>query len=193
MKTIATKDFPIHELLNKRWSPRAFSEKEVTQEQIDSLFEAARWAASSRNSQPWRFIYATKENKETYDKLWQVMVEWNQSWAKSAPLLILAIAETKDDKNRPQTHAYYDLGLAIGNLTTQATAEGIYLHQMGGIEPGTARELFEIPEQFEAVAIIAAGFPGELSNIPADIAEMEYHVQERKPQKEFVFRETFGK
>lgn len=192
MKTQAKKDYRVHEFIEKRWSPRAYSDKQVSQGKINSLFEAARWAASSRNGQPWRFIYASKENKETYDKLFKVMVEWNQSWAKTAPLLILTIAETKDEKGRPLGHSLYDLGLALGNLTTQATSDGIFLHHMGGIDLKIARELFDIPENFEAITMIAAGYPGDLANIPADIAAGEYNIQERKPQSQFVFSNKFG-
>ena len=192
MKEEINTDFPVHELIMKRWSPRAFANKDIDPEKINSLFEAARWAASSRNSQPWRFIFATKENSETYEKLFKVMVEWNQSWAQSAPLLVLSVAETHDYKNRPLGHALYDLGLAMGNLTAQAASEGLYLHHMGGIDPGLAKELFEIPDRFEAITMIAVGYLGDIANIPADIASDEYKVQERNPQKEFVFKNKFG-
>ncbi len=193
MKKKANKDFPVHEFIDKRWSPRAFADKPVEEEKINSLFEAARWAASSRNSQPWRFIYASKDNKKTYDKLFQVMGEWNQSWAKTAPLLILTITETHDEKNRPLGHSLYDLGLALGNLTTQATSAGIYLHHMGGIEPDVAKNLFNIPDRYEAITMIAAGYPGSSSVLSADIAETEYDAQKRISQKDFVFRESFGR
>jgi nitroreductase len=179
--------YPIHDLLSKRWSPRAFSNKSIESGKVLSLFEAVRWSASSRNEQPWRFIYATKENKEGWDKLLSCLAEWNQSWAKTADLLILTMAKMNYDyKNMPNEHAYFDLGLGLGNMSTQATSMGIYLHHMGGFNAEKAIELFGIMEPLKPVSMIAGGYPGDIKHIPEDIAADEYKAQERILVDEFI-------
>lgn len=188
MKPKTQNQYPINNLIAKRWSPRAFTNKQISNDDINSLFEAARWAASSRNSQPWRFIFSTKENTEVYDKLFSCMVEWNQSWAKTAPLLVLGVAKLNTgEKDHINTHALYDLGLSVGNLTTQATSMGIYLHQMSGILPEKATELFNLSDSDSPVVMLAIGYPGDVSNIPTDIASGEFNTQERLEIKDFAF------
>lgn len=151
--------YPIHELLQARWSPRAFAERPIEREVIGSLLEAARWAPSSFNEQPWRFLIATREDPETFQELAGCLSEGNRPWAARAPLLILTVAKTYfgNDPQKKNRHAFHDVGLATQNLVIQATAMGLYVHQMAGFDRAKARELFEIPEGYEPVAVLAVG------------------------------------
>src|SRR5271157_6029406 len=140
----------IHELLARRWSPRTFSSRPVEPAKLAQLFEAARWSPSSYNAQPWAFIVATREDAEGYNRLLSTLVDVNRQWAQQAPALILAVAKLDfDHVARPNRHALYDLGQAVANLTVQATALDLHIHQMGGFDPRSARELFAIPTRSE--------------------------------------------
>jgi len=176
----------IHELLARRWSPKEFSARPVEPEKLAQLFEAARWAPSSYNAQPWAFIVATREDAEGYTRLLSTLVEPNRQWARQAPVLILAVA--KLDFNhvaRPNRHTLYDLGQAVANFTVQATALDLHIHQMGGFDPGAARELFAIPKGYEPVSVLALGYQDEP---PADLA-----ARTRKPLTDFVFSGSWGR
>lgn len=153
---------PIHELLQKRFSPRNFEDRTVSKETIRTLIEAARWAPSSWNEQPWRFIVANQDDPDEFDKLLECLVPGNREWAKTAPVLMLSAAKltfTKNDK--PNRHAYHDVGLAVSQLIVQATALGLYVHQMAGFDVDKARETYAIPEGFDPVAAIAIGYSSE--------------------------------
>ena len=144
-------DHPIHEFLAERWSPYAFGDRTVSQSDLCSLFEAARWSASSYNEQPWSYIVATKEEPDHFQQLLSCLVEGNQFWAKDAPVLALGIASHKFARNGEDNRsAIHDLGLATGNLVVEATARGLCVHQMIGILPDKAREIFDIPTDSEA-------------------------------------------
>src|SRR5215468_11860774 len=131
----------IHELIARRFSPYAFSPRAVSNEDLCSLFEAARWAASSYNEQPWSYIVAMREDNEEFERLLSCLVEGNQRWASSAPVLVLGIASLNFSRNgKPNRAAIHDLGQASANLTLEATARGLYVHQMIGILPDKARE-----------------------------------------------------
>jgi nitroreductase len=176
----------IHELLARRWSPRAFSPRPVEPEKLAQLFEAARWAPSSYNAQPWAFIVATREDAEGYTRLLSTLVEPNRQWAQQAPVLILAVAKLDFDHTpRPNRHALYDLGQSVANLTVQATALDLQIHQMGGFDPGAARELFAVPKGYEPVAVLALGYQDEP---PADP-----RARTRKPLTDFVFSGSWGR
>lgn len=188
MKAEKNLQYPVVQSISRRWSPRAFSDKKIPVAEVKSLFEAARWAASARNQQPWLFVWASKDQTDLYNRLLACMVPWNQSWAKTADVLILCFARVKSgEKNYPNETAYYDLGLAMGNMTTQAMENGIYLHHMGGLEFSTIEKIFPYPDTYKPVTMVAAGYPGDISAIPADIAQNEYNEQIRKEQDEFVF------
>jgi len=152
----ATTDYPIHELIAKRWSPYCFDERSVTDEDLRSLFEAARWAPSSFNEQPWSYVVAKKENSEEFTRLLSCLVEGNQVWAKAAAALALGITSLKFARNgKPNRAAIHDLGLSNGNLVLEATARGLSVHQMIGIFPDKAREIYEVPEGYEPMVAIA--------------------------------------
>jgi nitroreductase len=191
MKEEKKLDYPVLASIARRWSPRAFSEKKVPLSELKSIFEAGRWAASARNQQPWAFIWASKSDDELYQTLLSCMVPWNQSWAKTADVLVICFARTvSGEKNHPNDTALYDLGLALGNMTTQAMENGIYIHHMGGIEKEVIQHHFNPPAFWQPVTMLALGYPGNLELIPSDIAANEYAEQVRKPQDEFVFNRT---
>lgn len=184
--------YPIHELIKKRWSPRAFAERPVEHDKLLSLFEAARWAPSSRNAQPWSFILATKEHREGFNSLLRCLPEQNQRWARGAPVLILSIAHLFLQAGKPDRLAFYGVGLAVENLAIQATALGLCVHQMGGINEKDVREAFNIPEGYEPVDTIAVGYLGNPQSLPDDLQEQERAPRKRKPLEEFVFSERWG-
>jgi nitroreductase len=194
LKKTATTSAPIHSLIGERWSPRAFADRPVEQEKLRSLFEAARWAASSYNGQPWYFIVATKNDPENYKRVLDCFVEFNQGWAKNAPVLAVSVAKLKFEHNgEPNRHAFHDVGQAAATLAIQAEALGLAVHQMAGILPDKAREIFAIPEGYEAVAGIAIGYPGEAHTLPDQLKERELAPRERKALDSFVFTAKWGK
>lgn len=187
-------DHPIHDLLQKRWSPRAFADKPVEEAKLRSLFEAARWAPSSYNEQPWGFLVATKANPVEYQRLLECLIEFNQSWAGKAPVLILPVARLTFEKNgKENRHALHDVGLAVGALVTQATHEGLVAHQMAGILIDKARETFGIPQGWEAVTAIAIGYEGDPDSLPDGLKERELAPRTRKALASMVFTGAFGK
>ena len=176
----------IHELLARRWSPKVFSPRPIEPAKLAQLFEAARWAPSSYNAQPWAFILATREDAEGYNRLLSTLVDVNRQWAQQAPVLILAVAKLNyDHVASANRHALYDLGQAVANLTVQATALDLHIHQMGGFDPHSARELFAIPSGYEPVAVLALGYQ---EAPPADPA-----ARTRKPLADFVFSGRWGR
>jgi len=178
----------INELIKKRWSPRAFSSDPVGKEELMTLFDAGRRAASSFNLQPWRFVYATQEDPEAFQNLLDVLLEVNQAWAKNAPALFMTIAEAYNpatgDRN---AHAWHDVGLAMGNLTFQASHMGLYLHQMGGYDQEKAQQNLNLPDGFEPVAAVAVGYPGDPSQLREKMKESELNASPRKPVDALVF------
>ena len=184
----ADTEYPIHKLLKKRWSPRAFSDKTVDEKQLNQLFEAARWAPSSYNEQPWRFIIARKEDQQAYDKLASIMNDFNQSWATDAPVLVLALTKTTFDLNdRKNPHAGHDLGQAIAYLTFEATRHDLYVHQMAGILPDKARELYDIGDNFKPMTMFAIGYKGEPESLNDKLQKQETSPRIRKDFEEIVF------
>jgi len=194
MKNPAPAEFPIHELIRERWSPRAFSEKEVEPETLCSLFEAARWAPSSSNEQPWTFLVATRNDPENFDKALQPLVEFNVNWAKHAALLGFAVCGLAFAKNKaPNRNAQYDTGAAMALLSMEATARGLFVHQMAGFDPETAREVFGIPAGWDAIAAFAIGYPGDPASLPQPLRDREMAPRTRKPTREFVMTGEWGK
>ncbi|MEM9325324.1 MAG: nitroreductase family protein [Bacteroidota bacterium] len=178
-------DHDILELLQDRWSPRAFKPDPIPGEQIHQMLEAARWAASSYNAQPWRFIYA-QQGTPAFAKINDTLVPGNQAWAEKAPLLLLCAMKKDFDNGKPNFHAMYDLGQAVANLSTQAQALGIALHQMAGLDRRKAAEVFQIPDTFEVITAIAAGYyGGDLSLLPERMQAAEERGRERLAVREF--------
>jgi nitroreductase len=185
---------PIHDLISHRWSPRSFDAKPVEKEKLRSLFEAARWASSSYNAQPWHYIVATKDDPENYAKVLSTFVEFNQSWAKNAPVVAISVASHKMPHDGSQNrHAFHDVGQASANLSLEATSLGLQVHQMAGINPEKAREVFGIPEHFEAVAGIALGYPGDPMTLPEGrMRDGETGARQRKEASSFVYTGKWG-
>ncbi len=190
---LATPAHPIHELIAKRWSPYAFSERPVPDEDLRSLFEAARWAASSYNEQPWSYIVATKANPEEFERLLSCLVEGNQPWAKAAPVLALGCTSLRFAHNgKPNAAAVHDLGLASANLTFEATARGLFVHQMIGILPDKAREMCEIPESVRPMTALAIGYLSDPDSLSEPYQERDLAGRDRKDLSEFVFGGIWG-
>ncbi len=179
MKKPAPTDHPVCELVRERWSPRAFADEALAQEDLDSLLEAARWAPSSRNSQPWRFIAARREQEAAFSRILGSLVEWNRGWAGGAAALLVACAEVRDEEGRPLTHAWYDTGQAVAWLTVEATARGLAVHQMGGFSPDAVRLAFALPEGLDPVTVIALGHPGDPGFLPGEYREAEVAPRSR--------------
>jgi nitroreductase len=175
-------------VFHQRWSARAFSPREVSMQDLHRIFEAARWAPSSNNAQPWRYIVGLR-GTSTHEKIGESLMGFNQSWAPKAPVLMLGLDKTKFDHNDSTNHfALYDLGAASAYLVLQAAALGMTTHQMGGVDRDKARTLLEIPADYHIAAAIALGYqddPETLSN--EELIKRELSPRDRKPLDEIVF------
>ena len=177
----------VEELILRRWSPRAFADRAVNAHDLKKLFEAASWAASSYNEQPWRFLIGHRGD-ETYQKIFDALIEFNQAWAKSAPVLILSVGKkTFAHNGAPNHYALHDTGAATANLSLQATALGLHTHSMAGFDNEKIRESFHIPEDYAIGAVTALGYFGDTATLPEHLNKMETSPRERKPLREFVF------
>jgi nitroreductase len=177
----------VEDLILKRWSPRSFADKPVSSEDLTKIFTAAAWAASSYGEQPWRFLVGRKGDP-TYAKIMDALVEFNQAWAKSAPVLILSVGKKTFTANgQPNWYALHDTGAASANFSLEATALGLHTHGMGGLDKDKARANFDIPEDFEIGAIWALGYLGDPAALPEQMQAMEKAPRTRKPLAEFVF------
>ena len=189
----AKTDYPIQQVLAERWSPYGFEDRPVAEADLRSLFEAARWAASSYNEQPWNFLVATKDNTTEFGRLLSCLVEANQAWAKAAPVLVLGVVSLQFSKNNQNNRAaVHDLGLAAGNLAVEATARGLSVHQMIGILPDKAREVYQIPEHFEAWTAMAIGYKADPAKLSEALKERDLTPRRRKPLSAFVFTSRWG-
>jgi nitroreductase len=177
----------VEDFVRRRWSPRTYSDKEVTAAELKTLFEAARWAASSSNEQPWRFLVG-RRGDETYQKIFNTLVEFNQSWAKSAPVLVLSVAKkTFTSNGKPNAYGLHDTGAASATLALQATADGLHTHSMAGFDREQARASFAIPSDYEIGAVTAIGYLGDPASLPEHLHKIEVSPRQRKPLEEFVF------
>jgi nitroreductase len=185
-------DAPINDLLRKRWSPRAFGDQPVAPDVLRSLFEAARWAPSSGNQQPWAFLVATRDDKENFDKLVSTLVEGNVAWAHKAPVIAIAVSRVTADNGSPIRTAFYDTGLATANLSLEATSRGLFVHQMAGFDAQKAKQVAGIPEGWEPIAAFVIGYPGEHSSLPERFRDRELAPRTRKPIADFVMTGQWG-
>ena len=180
---------PIHPLIRERWSPRAFSDQAVPPAEVRMLLEAARWAPSSSNEQPWTFLVADHAtDPEGHARLLTCLVPGNAAWAFRAPLLMLAVARlTAERSGRENRHALYDTGQAVALLTVQATALGLAVHQMAGFYVEKAREEFAIPAGYEPLTAIAIGYPGDPQILSEQLRTRETAPRERRPLAAWAF------
>lgn len=189
----ATPDHPIHDLIKRRWSPYAFADRPVSDDDLRSLFEAARWAPSSYNEQPWSYIVATKANTEEFERLLSCLVEGNQPWAKAAPVLGIGCTSLHFVRNgKPNAAAIHDLGLASATLTVEATARGLFAHQMIGIVPERVRELYRVPDGVQPLTGLAIGYVADPNVLPEAYRQRDLAPRQRKPLADFVFGGQWG-
>jgi nitroreductase len=190
----ARTDYPVHPLIQQRWSPRAFADRPVEREKIASLFEAARWAPSSYNEQPWRYLLGFRGEGDAFERLARCLVEANQRWAPKAPVLFLACTRLRFfQTGKPNRHAFHDVGLSLAHLMLQATSMGLYVHLMAGFDPSRARDEFWIPQEFEPVVMGAIGYLGDPAQLPELLREKELAVRERRRLAEILFEGAWGR
>ena len=190
IQTKRTSEYPINPLILNRWSPRSMTGEELDDDDIMSLFEAARWAPSSFNNQPWRFIYA-KRNTRHWDRLFDLLVNANKTWAKNAALLAIVISRKNFEYNeKPARTHQFDAGSAWENLALEASSRGIVAHGMQGFDYEKARAELGIPTDFEVMAMIAIGKRGPKENLPTELQDKE-KPNDRKALKDIIMEGTF--
>lgn len=178
----------VHEILRRRWSSRSFQDRPVPTDILQLLFDAARWAPSSANEQPWRFIVATKSDPAAHQRILECLIPVNQVWAQLAPVLVISAAKKMfSHVERVNRHAWHDVGLATANLIAQATALGVSVRPMAGFDPQKARTALGVPEDFDPVTAIAIGYRGDPDLLPDDVRAKEVQPRTRKPLSEIVF------
>lgn len=190
MHNPAITQVPIADLIANRWSSRAYdATKPVSHAQIITLLEAARWAPSSYNDQPWRFIVCNKNtDSDAWQKAFDCLMPSNQAWVANVPVLILGCANSVLDINQQANRfAQYDTGAAAINICLQATHIGLMAHQMGGYHADKAREAFAIPAQYTPMSMLAVGYAGEQTQLSTDLYERDVAPRKRKPLSEIVF------
>lgn len=186
-KTAETQ-YPVETVIQKRWSPLAFSQQSVEPEKLCQVLEAARWAASSYNEQPWSFMVASQDNPEEFSGLLGCLAAGNQEWAKAAPVLMLSVAKLYFEQNGAENrHAFHDVGAAAASLALEATALGLVIHQMAGFDVAKATEIYGIPDGYAPVAAIALGYPGDPQTLSEKLQQRESSPRTRKPLPQFVF------
>ena len=189
----ATVSHPIHDLIQRRWSPRAFADRPIAPQAQLSLFEAARWAPSAGNGQPWSFIVADRfSDPEGFATMLELLNFKNQTWARHAALLLIGVTQRIRDEGKEARHALYDLGMAAENLILQGVELGISAHQMAGFDYDRAREVYAIPQSHEAIVAIAMGYQGVHTALPAELQLREMAERERKPLSAFIYSGRFG-
>lgn len=178
--------------IRDRWSPRAFSGRPVAPELLVTVLEAGRWAASSSNMQPWRFILATSTDPAAHATAVSCFDDGNQRWVRFAPVLMFTCAAKNRPNGRANRHAWYDLGQAVAQMAIQATDLGLRMHQAGGIEGDLIRKTYVVPDDFDICSGIALGYQAEPEIVPDDLAVREREQRTRRPVAEFVFAGRFG-
>lgn len=187
MEGNVTEELMLSDLARKRRSPRAFDSRPVDEDKLERLFETARWAPSSMNAQPWRFVYATKENQEAYDSFLDSLMDGNKVWAKDAPVLLAVFArKTYEHNGKTYRHSWYDTGQAMGMLGLQATELGLHLHQMGGFYADKISEVVGISDDYEPVVMAAIGYVGDADQLPENLKKREKAPRVRKDIRELV-------
>ncbi|MBM3214664.1 nitroreductase family protein [Candidatus Poribacteria bacterium] len=193
MSKTAASDHPIHDLIAERWSPRAFTERPIPDEVVRSLLEAARWAPSSLNEQPWAFLIGIRGRDDEHERIASCLSEGNRRWAPKAPVLMVAVARLHRARDgHSNRHAHYDTGGAVAGLTLQATASGLYVHQMGGFDRDRVRDLYAVPEDCDPMVAVAVGYLDEPSSLPEDFRDRELAARVRNSLTHFVFEGRWG-
>src|SRR3989344_3061147 len=184
-------DFDVNPIFPTRWSPRAMLGEPISDKELFTLFEAARWAPSCFNNQPWRFIYAQR-NTKSWTPIFNLMGEFNQSWTHTAAVLIVVVSKNNfDHNNKPSRTHSFDTGAAWQSLALQASLMGLVAHGMEGFDYEKAKSELHIPDDHTVEAMVAIGKPGKKENLPAALQEREL-PSERKLIKEFIFEGMFA-
>ena len=192
MEKEALTRYPIHPLLKRRWSPRAFAETPVEKEKLQSVFEAARWSPSAGNEQPWNFLVGIKPD-ETWQKIYDSLADGNKAWNMHVPVLVIAIGRKVTTRDRgPYFHYQYDTGQAVAHLSIEAMNLGLFVHQMAGFSAEKITESFNVPDDHQPMTAIAIGYPGNPDDLPDFQKKRELSERTRKEFSEFVFSGTFG-
>ena len=190
----ADTDHPVHDLVSSRWSPYSFDGRVVPDSDLRSVFEAARWAPSSYNEQPWHYIIARRQDEEPFSRLLSCLNEGNRLWARSASVLALGVTALKLKRNnQPNRSALHDLGLASATLLFEATARGLCVHQMIGILPDRARELYAVPPDYEILTGLAIGYPAGPEALPEQLREKDLARRPRRPLKAFLHGDAWNR
>lgn len=177
-----------NKMILQRYSPIAFSDKDISDADLQISLEAARWAPSAFNEQPWRFLLAPKRNPDVYGKLFECMFDGNKLWAASAPVLMLVCAKRNySHNNKPNNYHQFDTGMAVQNFILSALEYGVYVHQMAGFDHEMAARNFEISEEYSIISIAAIGYPGDITQLPEELQQRANRPRMRKTLKEIVF------
>lgn len=187
----AITDSPIHELLANRWSPRVFAQSEVSQDDLVSILEAARWSPSAGNGQPWRFLVIPRSDKEAHAKVVSALTPGNVAWASEAPVFIINVVRHLRDNGTISPIALYDLGQAVAHMSVQAHARELYVHQMGGFSRESIRELFNIPEGYEPITIMVVGKQGDYEQAEESLRERDHQPRTRLDLAQVAFGNTW--
>ena len=187
MNKIATTHYPVNSLIKERWSARAFSDKNISDELLNQFVEAASWAASSMNEQPWLY-YVAHRGTPAFDQMAEVLMSGNRIWAKDAAVLMISIAKKNFSNGNPNRHYMHDVGAANQNLMLEATANGVLGHLMGGFDVAKTKEVFNLEEELDPVVIIALGYPGNAEQLPAPFNEREVAPRTRKTLGEVLVK-----
>jgi len=192
MEKPAPTQYKINDLLIRRWSPRAFSTQPVETEKLKRIFEAARWSPSASNEQPWYFIVGIRPD-HTWNQIFETLVDFNQKWCHTVPVLGLAIGRKNLVKKKGNNQWFrYDVGQSLAHLTFQAMTDNLWVHQMGGFDQDLAAQKFFLPENFEAITTFAIGYQGDYQELHPNLRKIEPDPRERKPFEDFIFAEKFG-
>ena len=180
--------YPVVDVIKHRWSPRAFTPQPISNDDLHTLFEAAAWAPSAMNEQPWRFVYVHREQTEAFQNVWECLLPGNQPWARHAAVLVVVLArKTMGANEAPNRHYLHDTGMATANLLLQAASMGIHGHVMGGFDMTKTQEALHLPADLEPATFLALGYVGEAEQLEEPFRSRELAPRSRKPLREFVF------
>jgi nitroreductase len=193
MKNNTNRPSGLQPLIHQRWSPRAFTSQAIEPAVLERLLEAARWAPSCYNEQPWRFVLAHASDTEGFAGILSTLVPFNQAWAKSAAVIGIAVAKVDFSNGKPSNFGRYDTGQAVAQLAIQAEFEGLKVHQMGGFDPAACHAVLGIPDGFVPAAAFAIGYEGDPQTLDPQLQPGELALSERKPLSEIIFHGKFGK
>jgi nitroreductase len=183
----------ILEIIQERWSPYAFSSTPVEEFKLKAMFEAAGYAPSCNNEQPWKFVFATQDEKDVFDDFVEFLNDGNKIWAKNAYALVISMARTNFSYNgKPNRFAFHDTGMAVNNMLLQALSLDVYVHQMGGYSVEKVKEYFKLGEDTEPVAMMAVGYLGDGSTLTPELLKRDENRRPRKSIKEFVFKNSLS-